>query len=68
MQQDHTKINEIAWNQLAYEAWNNRFGTPFEAAAKIKNDPAKKLGAIYKYFGRIFTKKSSFPLSGHGIL
>ena len=66
MQQDHTKINEIAWNQLAYEAWNNRFGTPFEAAAKIKNDPAKKLGAIYKYFGNVKNKKIVNLLGSHG--
>jgi len=66
MQQEHTKINEIAWNQLAYEAWNNRFGTPYEAACIIKKDPVKKLGSIFKYFGDVKSKKIVNLLGSHG--
>jgi len=66
MQQEPAEINEIAWNQLAYEAWANRFGTPFEAAAKIKTDPVKKLGSIYKYLGDVKNKKIINLLGSHG--
>lgn len=67
MQQEHTKINETAWNQLAYEAWTNRFGTPFDAAADIKKDPAKKLGTLHRYFGDVKDKKIVNLLGSHGI-
>ena len=66
MQQSPAETNEIAWNQLAYEAWTNRFGTPFESATKIKTDPVKKLGSIYKYFGDVENKKIINLLGSHG--
>lgn len=50
MQEEHTKINEVAWNQMAYEAWVCRFGTPSEASKKVKSDPISKLGLLSKYF------------------
>lgn len=50
MQQEHTKVNEIAWNQMAYEAWVYRFGNPSEASQKIKKDPLSKLGSLGTYF------------------
>ncbi|WP_411679248.1 class I SAM-dependent methyltransferase [Clostridium thailandense] len=50
MQEEHTRINEMAWNQMAYEAWGYRFGPPSEASKKIKSDPISKLGLLSKYF------------------
>lgn len=66
MQQEHTQVNEIAWNQLAYEAWNHRFGTPYEAAENIKKDPVKRLGSIYRYFESVKNKKIVNLLGSHG--
>lgn len=66
MQEEHTQINETAWNQMAYEAWSNRFGTPSYAAAKIKEDPIQKLGLINDYFGNVEDKKIANLLGSHG--
>ncbi|QAA22528.1 class I SAM-dependent methyltransferase [Sporolactobacillus terrae] len=41
--------NGQAWNDEAYRAWINRFGTPEEAAAKIKRDPIGRLGSLADY-------------------
>lgn len=66
MSQDLSKINEKAWNYLAYQAWINRFGTPDEAAIKIKNNPEGRLSSLYKYFGDIKDKKIMNLLGSHG--
>lgn len=67
MQEEHTKINEIAWNQLAYEAWINRFGQPYEAALKIKENPLKRLGSLDKYFTDVKGKKICNLLGSNGV-
>lgn len=67
MQEDHTKINEIAWNQLAYDAWINRFGQPYEAVAKIKENPLKRLGALAKYLTEVKGKKICNLLGSNGV-
>lgn len=66
IQEDHTKVNEIAWNQLAYEAWINRFGEPHEAAIKIKENPLKRLGLLNRYFIDIKGKKICNLLGSNG--
>lgn len=66
MQEEHTHINETAWNQLAYEAWLNRFGTPEDAALKIASDPCSRLGSILPYFGNVNEKKIANLLGSHG--
>lgn len=66
MQQEHTKINETAWNQLAYEAWSNRFGTPYIAAADIIRDPQKKLEGLLSYLGNVKDKNIVNLLGSHG--
>ena len=35
MQEEHTKVNEIAWNQMAYEAWVCRFGNQVKLPRKL---------------------------------
>lgn len=66
MQDNISKMNEVAWNQLAYEAWICRFGTPKEAAAKIMSNPSTRLGSIYNLFGDIKGKKIANLLGSHG--
>ncbi|WCF05784.1 hypothetical protein NDS46_15420 [Paenibacillus thiaminolyticus] len=46
-----TQGNQASWNANAYQAWLNRFGQPEEVAARIKKDPAKRIGELYKYAG-----------------
>jgi SAM-dependent methyltransferase len=66
MQEEHTKINEIAWNQMAYEAWVSRFGTPIEASKKIISDPASRLGTLSKYLTNVNNKKIANLLGSNG--
>jgi len=42
LQNEYSKKNEEAWNQMAYDAWVNRFGEPYNAAEKIKK--IRKIG------------------------
>jgi 2-polyprenyl-3-methyl-5-hydroxy-6-metoxy-1,4-benzoquinol methylase len=65
-QNKHSKLNEEAWNQLAYDAWVYRFGFPKEAAEKIKKDPEARLSSLYKYFGKVKGKKIINLLGSHG--
>lgn len=66
MQEEHTKINEIAWNQMAYEAWVCRFGTPSEASKKIMSDPSSKLGTLSKYLTNVNNKRIANLLGSNG--
>lgn len=66
MQKEQSKINEEAWNQSPYQAWTNRFGSPSEAAEKIKEDPAKRLKGIYQHLGDVKDKKVINLLGSHG--
>lgn len=66
MQEEYTKINEAAWNQMAFDAWVNRFGTPYDAAAKLKLDPISRLGSVYKHFGSIRGKRIANLLGSNG--
>ena len=65
MQEEHTQVNELAWNQMAYEAWVNRFGTPIEASQKILADPHSRLGLLDKYFTDVKGKKIINLLNFH---
>lgn len=66
MQEEHTKINELAWNQMAYDAWVYRFGSPFEASKKVLTDPPSRLGLLSKYFIDVKNKKIANLLGSHG--
>lgn len=66
MKYDDNNINEISWNQNNYDAWVERFGTPKEAAEKIKKNPSKKLFPIYKYFGCVSGKKIMNLMGSNG--
>jgi 2-polyprenyl-3-methyl-5-hydroxy-6-metoxy-1,4-benzoquinol methylase len=56
--------NKEAWNTDAYQAWINRFGTPEEAAFKLRSDPIKGIGRIYKYIGDGIKEKKIMNLLG----
>lgn len=66
MSQDLSLTNEKAWNYLTYQAWLTRYGTPAEAALKIKSDPGKRLLSLYKYFGNVENLKIMNLLGSHG--
>jgi 2-polyprenyl-3-methyl-5-hydroxy-6-metoxy-1,4-benzoquinol methylase len=58
--------NEEAWNQENYDAWVQRFGTPSEAALKIKHDPIKPLSVIYSKFEGVDGKKIMNLMGSNG--
>ncbi|CAH8712854.1 class I SAM-dependent methyltransferase [Paenibacillus thiaminolyticus] len=58
--------NQASWNANAYQAWLNRFGQPEEAAARIKKDPAKRIGELYKYAGDVRRKRVINLLGSNG--
>lgn len=66
MEKDLSKVNEKAWNYLAYEAWLSRYGTPVDAALKIKKDPSGRLLSLYKHFGDVKGKRVMNLLGSHG--
>lgn len=66
MQNDYSRVNAEAWNQRAYDAWVNRFGTPKEAAAKIVKDPEGRVVSICRYFGDVKGKKIANLLGSNG--
>lgn len=59
-----TEQNEKAWNNGTYESWINRFGTPKEAAEKIKQDPVKRIGTAFKFMGDDVNGKHIINLLG----
>ncbi|MCL1631736.1 class I SAM-dependent methyltransferase [Sporolactobacillus sp. CPB3-1] len=66
MQYKDSGINGQAWNHEAYQAWINRFGTPDEAAKKIRRDPEGKLGSMASYFQNVKGKKIINLLGSNG--
>lgn len=66
MQNQHSEKNEAAWNQMAYDAWVNRFGEPDKAAEKIKKDPQSRISNLYPYLGELNNKKVMNLLGSHG--
>lgn len=56
--------NQQTWNSGAYEAWIRRFGTPAEAALKIKSDPSKRLGHLMNHLDSDLQGKKIINLLG----
>ncbi|MCO7176203.1 class I SAM-dependent methyltransferase [Sporolactobacillus kofuensis] len=57
--------NGQAWNDDAYQAWINRFGTPDQAAQKIKQDPIGRLGSLSYYLKDVRGQKIMNLLGSH---
>lgn len=66
MQNQFSQHNREAWSQDTYEAWVRRFGSPQEAAAKIKENPAAGLRSFSKYLGNLHGQKVINLLGSHG--
>ncbi|CAG7616525.1 class I SAM-dependent methyltransferase [Paenibacillus allorhizosphaerae] len=58
--------NQTSWNTGAYQAWVNRFGFPSEAAVKLRENPAKRIGKALDYMGDIRDKKIANLLGSNG--
>ncbi|MHA7966794.1 class I SAM-dependent methyltransferase [Paenibacillus sp. CAU 1782] len=61
---EQNEINKQAWNTDTYEAWVNRFGTPAEAAEKLRSYPQKRIGEIYDYFEQNLSQQKVINLLG----
>ncbi|MCQ2009131.1 MAG: methyltransferase domain-containing protein [Sporolactobacillus sp.] len=66
LQNSDADQNGHAWNSEAYQAWVNRFGTPEQAAEKIKENPIAKLGSLAPYLNDIQGKTVINLLGSHG--
>lgn len=66
LQAHNSQLNELAWNQDAYDAWVRRFGTPQEAGARIQKDPEARLAPLYPYLAPLAGKRVINLLGSHG--
>ncbi|WP_127584120.1 class I SAM-dependent methyltransferase [Paenibacillus koleovorans] len=66
MQKELNLHNAKAWNQHAYDAWVHRFGTPEQAAARLKADPAARIRSFAAYTGELAGRKVANLLGSHG--
>ncbi|QWU13659.1 Methyltransferase domain-containing protein [Paenibacillus sophorae] len=62
-----SSVSEELWNEDTYSAWISRFGTPEEAAAKLRNNPAAKLQPLLAYFGEVDGKKIMNLMGSNGV-
>ena len=58
--------NQEAWNKETYGAWVQRFGTPLEAANKLRKGPIKPLSVLYSKFGDVRNKKIMNLMGSNG--
>ncbi|QAA30930.1 class I SAM-dependent methyltransferase [Clostridium manihotivorum] len=58
--------NEEIWNKETYDAWVNRFGTPEEAAARIKKNPEAVLSILYSKLGDVKGKRIMNLMGSNG--
>jgi 2-polyprenyl-3-methyl-5-hydroxy-6-metoxy-1,4-benzoquinol methylase len=66
LQEHNNRLNEVAWNQDAYDAWVQRFGTPQAASMRIKKDPSARLTSLLPYLEPLMGKKVINLLGSHG--
>ncbi|TKD68376.1 methyltransferase domain-containing protein [Pseudalkalibacillus hwajinpoensis] len=67
MQNKVTKQNEKSWNQQTYEALLNRFGTPEEAATKLKANPVARLKSLMPFLPPLEGKNVANLMGSHGM-
>jgi SAM-dependent methyltransferase len=65
-QKEHSSTNEKAWNSGPFEAWLSRYGTPEEAAVKLRSNPEGRLRGLLPYLGELKGKKVANLLGSHG--
>jgi len=61
---DREEQNRAVWNSGTYAAWLERFGAPREAAAKIAQDPRKRIGTVLTEMGESLGGKRIVNLLG----
>lgn len=66
LQEHNNRLNAQAWNQETYSAWLARFGTPEEAAQRLRKDPRGRLGSLAHYLPNLAGKKVMNLLGSHG--
>ncbi|HJP32386.1 MAG TPA: methyltransferase domain-containing protein [Candidatus Latescibacteria bacterium] len=66
LQHEHSQANRTAWSHRAYEAWTRGYGTPQEAAAKLKADPEHVMRETWQHFGSVEGKSVANLLGSHG--
>ena len=59
-------VNQIGWNQSAYQAWTNRHGTPKEYAKKLIANPTNSVAHYLKFIGEVKGKKIANLLGSKG--
>lgn len=67
VQQSVTEQNKKSWNQKTYEALLNRFGTPEEAATKLKDNPSSRIKSLLPYLPSLQGKKVANLMGSHGM-
>ena len=65
-QKDHSRANREAWSNRVYEAAYRGYGSPDEAAVKIRQNPAYVMRATSTYFGDVQDKAVANLLGSHG--
>jgi SAM-dependent methyltransferase len=56
-QKEMSEINRIGWSQFAYEAWQDRHGTPKQYAKKLKENPEKSVRYYLNELGDVSGKR-----------
>ncbi|WP_245864450.1 class I SAM-dependent methyltransferase [Paenibacillus donghaensis] len=64
---DTAPSSEELWNEDTYAAWVSRFGTPAEAALKLKKDPGAKLYPLSAYFGEVSGRRMMNLMGSNGM-
>lgn len=59
-------VSAAAWSHQAYEAWVSRYGTPAEAAERIRRDPGARLQPLRRHLGEVEGKRVVNLLGSHG--
>lgn len=67
VQESVTEQNKKSWNQQTYEALLNRFGTPEEAAIKLKENPTSRMKSLLPYLPALQGKKVANLMGSHGM-
>ncbi|WP_347552495.1 class I SAM-dependent methyltransferase [Pseudalkalibacillus hwajinpoensis] len=67
MQDNMTEQNQVSWNQQNYEALLNRFGSPQEAAVKLKENPTGRLKSLIPYLPPLEGKQVANLMGSHGM-
>ncbi|MFF2755286.1 class I SAM-dependent methyltransferase [Psychrobacillus sp. NPDC058041] len=61
-----SRVNQIGWNQSAYQAWTNRHGSPNEYAKKLMEKPVDAVSHYLNLIGDVKGKKIANYLGSKG--